>query len=64
MGLNAEVELNCIASLHKGIIPMTKIIPTDELPNTVEAIKNGWLSAFQGAATVVRGPLPPGVSKH
>ena len=42
---------------------MTNIIPTDELPKTVEAIKNGWLSAFQGAATVVREPLPPGVSK-
>lgn len=61
MGLNAEVELNCITSFHERIIPMTNTLPTDELPYIVETIKDGWLCSLQSAATVVREPLLQGL---
>src|SRR5258706_5196165 len=63
MPLNTEAKLNCITSPPPRVLLTADTVPTDELPTTVESVRNGWLSTLQSAATVVRKQSPLGLQR-
>lgn len=54
---SAAAKLSCEPYLLSPSAYSNDEIYLDTLPATVEAMRSGWIRAFQSAATVVRAPL-------